>query len=168
MSCLPIKLKDLLKLAPKSPSGEIKHLAVYGTLRDDDDSGSSWTATFLQGLKSSQSATVSGFEMWQTRDRRWPLAFPSLDPNETICVRMLEFADQFEEKIIEADEIEVVRWDDSAQSETSEYFRVEVDAQISNRVVRCYMYVANDRPESNENWQRISSGDWLQRDRTFI
>jgi len=47
-------------------------LAVYGTLRDDDDSGATWTRDFLRGVAEARDGAVEGAEMFWSSEGLWP------------------------------------------------------------------------------------------------
>ena len=48
--------------------------AVYGTLRDDDDSGAAWTREFLSGVESARDGEVDGAAMYWSSEGLWPFA----------------------------------------------------------------------------------------------
>lgn len=107
---------------------EVRHLAVYGTLRDDDDSGAVWTASFLRGCTSARGGTVRGARMYWSAEGSWPFAMlheqssaRSAEPpaaataatceheSDLLHVRLLTFESSsaaFAAKIAAADEIE--------------------------------------------------------------
>jgi hypothetical protein len=45
---------------------------VYGTLRDDDDSGALWTRSFLDGVAEASDGLVEGAEMFWSSEGLWP------------------------------------------------------------------------------------------------
>lgn len=67
---------DESKLALTSDEEDVNAFAVYGTLRDDDDTGATWTADFLHGCNRENvcSGRVRGFEMYMNSDHNWPYA----------------------------------------------------------------------------------------------
>jgi gamma-glutamylcyclotransferase (GGCT)/AIG2-like uncharacterized protein YtfP len=70
------------RIAP--PDSEIQYLAVYGTLRDDDNSGAAWTKEFVKDLERAQSGRVVtefGIEMYWSRKLNYPFAL-LLPPNQ--------------------------------------------------------------------------------------
>lgn len=156
-----------LKLATRATTCAaqgIHCLAVYGTLRDDDDSGAPWTRAFITGVAATPyTARVDGFVMFQQPSVSWPFAVPQ--EGGSIVVRVLDFGEAIDSKIDEADHIEVTHFVDNEQDlHQSEYLRVVVDAQCDHQPpVRCFMYVANQPIQPD--WKPIESGDWLQRDR---
>ena len=56
----PLFLPPQLVPHPES----ITRLAVYGTLRDDDDSGASWTSSFIANRTSACSGVVRGAKLY--------------------------------------------------------------------------------------------------------
>jgi gamma-glutamylcyclotransferase (GGCT)/AIG2-like uncharacterized protein YtfP len=58
--------------SPSSSADEVRHLAVYGTLRDDDDSGALWTRSFLDGVAEASDGLVEGAEMFWSSEGMWP------------------------------------------------------------------------------------------------
>merc|ERR1719195_1869213 len=55
-----------------------KHLPqrffVYGTLRDDDNSGALWTSSFTKGVSHAFDAKVYGFKMYRSKRHKFPFA----------------------------------------------------------------------------------------------
>ncbi|CAF1548476.1 unnamed protein product, partial [Didymodactylos carnosus] len=92
----------------KETSSPIHHLAVYGTLRDDDNSGAAWTEAFVKDIKSAITGKVRGAKMYWNTDLKYPFVTLTGIHTDSITVRVLEwFSDeQFQNKIIEADRIE--------------------------------------------------------------
>ena len=45
---------------------------MYGTLRDDDDSGAAWTADFIRHISFACSGVVRGASMWWGADLNYP------------------------------------------------------------------------------------------------
>jgi len=83
--------------------------AVYGTLRDDDDTGASWTKQFLQEAKHERiyTAHVHGFKMYMNKVHRWPYALRTNNQDDFIVVRVIEFPPEIhDDKLRQADEIE--------------------------------------------------------------
>jgi len=58
--------------SPSSSADEVCHLAVYGTLRDDDDSGALWTRSFLDSVAEASDGLVEGAEMFWSSEGMWP------------------------------------------------------------------------------------------------
>ena len=83
--------------------------SVYGTLRDDDDSGAAWTAKFLKGMDKSkaQTAYVKGFRLYQNKVDNYPFALLTNNVDDMITTRLISFEpDLLPSKLVEADEIE--------------------------------------------------------------
>ena len=132
----------------------VQHLAVYGTLRDDDDSGAEWTVPFLAGLVSARSGLVDGAELYRSNEGPWPFAMlhpraaalreeyalptaaaatsldaDSADASSVLHVRVLNFggAAEFAVKLRAADVIEGFN---PAQPHSNEYVRRKVWVRI--------------------------------------
>lgn len=94
----------------KSKERGISAFAVYGTLRDDDDTGATWTAKFIEGSDRAgiRTGRVRGFEMHSNRDHNWPYALwtPTARAS-SIVVRYIPFpACEFPSMLSYADSIE--------------------------------------------------------------
>lgn len=132
----------------------VRHLAVYGTLRDDDDSGAVWTAEFLRGLTSARGGTVRGARLYWSDQGSWPFAMvherssarfaadpaPSSADGAAICehesdllhVRLLQFessSDSFATKIAAADVIEGFS---PARPDSHEYVRRKIWVDVDD------------------------------------
>ncbi len=65
------------------PDSSIQRLAVYGTLRDDDDSGAAWTKPFVGDVDSAETAVVSGFRLYASKKLGYPFAVSTGDAKGT-------------------------------------------------------------------------------------
>ncbi|CAF5068715.1 unnamed protein product, partial [Rotaria sp. Silwood1] len=77
------------------------------------------------------------------------------DPKDSIVVRLLSWPseEQFEQQIRLADE-----------AKGNDYERKMVEVFVENESDSKFAYIYAAKPELlNENWKRIPSGDWLQR-----
>jgi hypothetical protein len=136
----------------------VQHLAVYGTLRDDDDSGADWTRPFLSGLVSAQSGLDEGAQLFRSNEGPWPFAMllpraaalreeyiPTTTPAAAVSldaeaasgvlhVRLLNFggAALFAEKLRAADVIEGF---DPTKPHSNEYVRRKVWVKIEPKSV---------------------------------
>ena len=66
--------------------------AVYGTLRDDDDSGATWTQEFLSGVESARDGEVDGAAMYWSSEGLWPFAV--LHPSSPALASTPELAEE--------------------------------------------------------------------------
>ena len=166
----------------KEDSVVVSRIAVYGTLRDDDNSGAAWTKEFVADA-SAYSAIVSSFIMMLEEQTAWPFAFPSNSRHDCIVIRLLHWSDPqtFQQKLKLADSIE--DFDPSAppltpsalasilvdNSQRIPYQRSVVTAQVGMDRIPAFMYhcPAELLPHISKakNWKRLESGDWLQRPR---
>lgn len=88
----------------------VHSFSVYGTLRDDDDSGATWTAPFLLDLppNSAFDGIVKGFRMVRNQVHNYPYALKTDNDEDLLVVRVLTFpAEIFSRKLAEADVIEM-------------------------------------------------------------
>ena len=155
-----------------SPSS-ITSLAVYGTLRDDDDSGAPWTTAFIANRKAALPGRVRGVRLFHIAHLNYPCAIVSNDPQHHIHVRLLQWdASSFPAKLREADLIEGYREDDE---DGSEYVRRKVDVELSGggegsagegsgMVVPAWMYIAVQL-ERFGAVEELPHGDWMRRRR---
>ncbi|CAF1115789.1 unnamed protein product [Rotaria magnacalcarata] len=128
-------------------------LAAYGTLRDDDDSDLPWTRDFIKNIESVATGKVLGFQLFFNPSFKYGLGIFTGDPNDAIVVRLLSWPskEQFHQKIRLADEIE-----------GNDYERKLVEVLVEGGSKSAYIYAA--KPALlNESWEKIPSGDWLQR-----
>lgn len=124
-------------LATKPSTITIKHqniprsFFVYGTLRDDDDSGASWTANWIAGHSSAVNAKIYGYKMYKHPSCNYPFAIQTNDEmNNFMIGRLLTFDESlFAIKLKEADLIEGYDEENDA-SDGLGYQRVVVDAHI--------------------------------------
>lgn len=157
---------------PPASDPSIRHIAVYGSLRPDDNSGKEWTKRFVHKVISTQFATVSHCKLYHNTRLDYPFAVRSSDPHHRVTVALLQFNDSdWCAKLSEADEIENYFVDQ--QSDKSEYHRHIVKAELispsgdeSRRTVRAYMYFGAQQDESfysTSEWRLLPLGDWMKR-----
>jgi len=132
---------------------DVQSFALYGTLRDDDDSGASYTKAFTSGHDSAISGRVNGFKLFFSPFGDWPSAVRTGKDSDVVVVRCLQWPTrrEFEEKVKQADEIE-----------GSEYERTVVSVKVdgSDKHVQSFMYVY---AKGTVPVRPIESGDWLKR-----
>ena len=161
-------------LVPDADS--IRSFAVYGTLRDDDDSGAAWTAGFISGLSSARSGVVRGLRLFQVCSLNYPCAIVTNDASHHIHVRVLSYpAAAFPAKLRMADRIEGYH---AGREEDSEYVRRKVSVELmadeggekqgegcsEKETVASWLYVAT-RLEAFGKVVELPHGDWLRRSR---
>ena len=146
----------------------ITSLAVYGTLRDDDDSGAPWTSAFVANRTSALPGVVRGVRLFHITDLHYPCAILSHDVRDHIHVRVLEWdVGAFAEKLKEADQIEGYTEGDE---EGSEYVRRKVDVELGGEgeggegVKPAWIYVAT-KLEKFGAVEELPHGDWMRRTR---
>ncbi|CAF3285440.1 unnamed protein product [Rotaria sp. Silwood2] len=130
-------------------------LAAYGTLRDDDNSNLPWTRDFIKDIQPATTGKVLGFRLFFNPSTKYCLGIFTGDPNDSIVVRILSWSskEQFEQQIKLADEVE-----------GNDYERKLVEVFVKGESSSKFAYIYAAKPELlNENWKRIPSGDWLQR-----
>ena len=164
-----------LPCAVSSPSS-ITSLAVYGTLRDDDDSGAPWTAAFIADRRAAFSGLVRGVRLYHITELHYPCAIITDDVQHHIHVRVLQWdAATFPAKLREADLIEGYREDDE---EASEYVRRKVEVEVTGRegggggsggegsgvVLSAWIYIAKQL-ERFGSVEELPHGDWMRRRR---
>ncbi|CAF4597584.1 unnamed protein product, partial [Rotaria sp. Silwood2] len=106
-------------------------------------------------IQPAKTGKVLGFRLFFNPNTKYGLGIYTGDPNDSIVVRLLSWPtkEQFEQQIRLTDEVE----DDDYERKTIEVF---VEGESGSKFA--YIYAA--KPELlNENWKRIASGDWLQR-----
>ena len=153
---------------------EVYHFAVYGTLRDDCDalSKQEWTQKFCTGLTATPlTALVHGMKMVykQLVSENWPYAIQSDSSSDSIVVRVLQFRDNWAEKLKEADDVE--QYDPDAPDSSPLGYRrkvvpaivLDADNNPTDQVVYAVMYYIADL-EPNSQYYSVLNGDWLQRD----
>lgn len=142
----------------------VNSFAVYGTLRDDDDSGATWTQPFLQQHVSAKSGRVVGMKMFQNAVDPWPYALLTQSPEDHVRVRIVSFdSDVFGAKLAFADEIEMYNADDPAGGMYNRKV-VTVITDEGEDVEAIMYYVSN--LQAHHTWRPITENDWLKRDRT--
>jgi len=154
-------------LASPLPATPIRSLAVYGTLRDDDDSGAPWTAPFVADVDVATFGAVRGCKMFWSKTLNYPFATLTHDPADIVRVRVLHWTDgaAFAAKVAAADAIEgFIAADETA----SEYVRRAVHVDMTDRAVfSCdriiaYMYFAATA-SAVDGAVEVIGGDWLTR-----
>ena len=135
-----------------------RYLFVYGSLRPDDNSGQSWTTSFVEDFTFSKKARVRGAKMF-----RDTYASVTLDGEKEEFVHgwVLGFAEHDEakwgNKLNEADMIEGYNAKDPP---SGLYERGVITAVLEDGgSVQAYIY---HRPRCNRA-TRIPSGNWLDR-----
>ena len=151
----------------------VNNFAVYGTLRDDCDALSTqkWTQKFIAGTsRPPRTAVVCGMKLVYKKSTTedWPYAVMA-EENERVTVRLLEFADNFGPKLVEADGVEQYdpeHPDDSPMG----YKRRIVNAIVldhngkpTEEVVDAVMYYI-DKFEPGVQYHHITTGDWVKRE----
>lgn len=146
----------------------ITRLAVYGTLRDDDDSGASWTSSFIANRTSACSGIVRGAKLYWAHKLNYPCALVTNNTNDHIHVRVMTFGtgEEWTRKLVEADRIE--GYDLEAEGR-SEYVRrrviVEVGCEGSGLHVDAWIYVATKLDHFGQVVE-LPHGDWTRRAET--
>jgi gamma-glutamylcyclotransferase (GGCT)/AIG2-like uncharacterized protein YtfP len=147
----------------------VTSFAVYGTLRDDDDSGADWTQGFIKGHESIIAGKVTGYSLYKNSRENWPYALkhaPGSSSGEGVCVRVISFpADLFPQKLIEADDIENF---DPANPESSMYQREVVTVSTASGPRRALLYHVTRLREGEDGgwtWTPLPGDDWLRRPR---
>ena len=104
---------------------------VYGTLRDDDNSGAKWTSKWCSDLSHACNAKVYGFKMYKSKQLNYPFALKTNNKNDIMIGRMITFKDKniFYHKLLEADQIEDYDATNPNENE-NEYVRDIVDVHI--------------------------------------
>jgi len=154
---------------------------VYGTLRDDNDSGARWTAKWTKNISFACPAKVYGFKMFQCKKLNYPFALRTGNKHDVIVGRFVTFHDAnvFNHKLMEADKIEHY---DATQPDHEEnaYVRDIVDVELvepHHRIREEFFGAANDDLSAKQAiiyYQRsgvspmaqcveIPNGDWLDR-----
>jgi gamma-glutamylcyclotransferase (GGCT)/AIG2-like uncharacterized protein YtfP len=172
-------------------------LAVYGSLRDDDDSGQAWTTEFISGLGGARDGVVEGATIYWDLDAGYPKVILDRARNDTeadaaastdseaatsspaapttpdfVHVRLLSWPSRaaFEAKMRAADLIEGFN---PADESGSEYVRRAVwvrcvDPQTGKvERIRSWIYVMVETMTPHEKWVRIPAQDWMKRDRAL-
>jgi gamma-glutamylcyclotransferase (GGCT)/AIG2-like uncharacterized protein YtfP len=128
---------------------------VYGTLRDDDDSGAPWTASWVKDGKGI-GAKVFGYKMFL--EYSYPAVMQS-DEKDFVVGRRITFPPElFKEKLRIADEIE--NYDENDES-NADYLRGKCIAKCEDGDHICYIYYK--KTLDNHNAKLIPGGDWNRR-----
>jgi gamma-glutamylcyclotransferase (GGCT)/AIG2-like uncharacterized protein YtfP len=147
-------------------ASSINCFAVYGTLRDDDDSGAAWTAGFIAGMNSARSGVVRGLRLFHIAALNYPCAIVTNDASHHIHVRVLSYpAAAFAAKLRTADGIEYVRRKVSVELIAEDGGGKKQQAECSlKETVDAWLYVAT-RLEAFGEVLELPHGDWLRRSR---
>ena len=142
---------------------------VYGTLRDDDDSGAVWTAGWTAGC-TARNGKVYGFKLYvQSRGASYPFAARSDNEYDCVVGRIVTWADSetVDAKRKKADQIE--GYDDFFGNTQSLFQRKVVhveDVDNGGEKVEAIMYF-QDAPVRQMHQmpgrEEVPIGDWLQR-----
>lgn len=157
------------------PAGAVRHLFVYGTLRDDDDSGARWGARLLYGGASMPTvapAAVRGYALMQAAGVDWPVVVPACaapvsaagEAEAGVRGRLLGWPDGavFEDRLHAADLIEG-GYERTLVAATRP--RGGDGAGGGDEEVPAYMYVPLSETLEGAVLMRVPRGDWLRRAR---
>ena len=138
----------------------ITQFAVYGTLRTDDHTASSWTEHFVAPAIHTVYGKINYARLYQKSTNNFPYALQSTNMDDTITVQILTYPlDIMADKLVEADEIENYSVDDEYNSE---YIRRALYVHtIEHTYELCWIYFVNSRLYEIE-WRLIDTGDWCQ------
>eukprot|EP01083_Nonionella_stella_P075723 205948_1 len=141
---------------------------VYGTLRDDDDSGAEWTRNWINDVSFACNAKVYGFKMYKLKGTNYPFALRTNDDNDVIIGRLLQWTDEqtFYEKVLGADDIE--DYDDThPDDDENEYIRDIVDVHMTdnaqNEITKAIIYYQRQGVSPLHKCHEIPDGDWMHR-----
>lgn len=147
---------------------------VYGTLRDDDDSGAKWTKKWCRDISHACNAKVYGFKMYKCRKLKYPFALRTNNDNDFMIGRLITFNDKdlFYHKLFEADQIE--DYDDThPDDQENEYIRSIVDVKIMNNnqnikdefyeYKKAIIYHQREGVSELTECDQIPNGDWMDR-----
>jgi len=148
---------------------------VYGTLRDDDNSGALWTSTFTDGVSDAFDAKVYGFKLFKARRLKFPFAIRTNNAKDFVVGRVLHWKDpiDFHEKVLHADKIE--HYDSTRMEADNEFLREVVDVEIMDKIEgqttetessteRAIIYYQNMPSIGLFHCDEIPNGDWMNRD----
>ena len=162
----PLSMALAANFGASSDSAQPWRIAVYGTLRDDDDSAAPYTKSFLSNVQHIEAATLAGFKLFQPLFLPYPYAVHTGNPDDCIVVRLLHWTDEetFARKLKEADAIEQCDEDGVGL----QYRRSMVRVRVHSNEITAFVYQANMPADAAipDDWALIPSGDWLQRPRT--
>jgi len=134
----------------------ITSIFVYGTLRDDDDSGAPWTRNFVADVDKAQPATMACVQLYRNPRLPYPFALLTGVQEHITVGRLLTWHDAalFVSKLQQADTIEGYRPDG-----TGEYARTILPARLGcGHVQQAYVYYQ----QKNASAELIEGGDWLK------
>jgi len=148
-------------------SSSVQRIAVYGTLRDDDNSGAAYTKQFLKDVTIAEFGTLHGAKMYRKDGVNYPFVVLNGNQDDKVVVRLLYWADPlaFQRQLNIADSIEGIA------DEKAQYQRVLVrihrksprrkdNKKPKDSSMYAYCYVAK---EVEKEWVALQSGDWLSR-----
>ena len=139
---------------------------VYGTLRDDDDSGAFWSKGWISDTINSQTGTLNGFKILKNRRENFPFAIRTDNNDDYIVGRLLTWKkDVFIQKLLRADQIE--GYNPKANENDCFYLRKVVNVQTTNNdIMQAYVYYQKPKESLQDLLQYcdiLPQNDWLKR-----
>eukprot|EP01084_Bolivina_argentea_P132385 233627_1 len=141
---------------------------VYGSTRDDDDSGNTWTAKFVQGCIKAYDAKIYGHKIYKRIDQNFPFSIKTNNAKDFVVGRVLEFEkDLFLKKLTHADYIN--GYDPNRNENENYYQRVIVNAYLQNdstkstEQIKAISYIQNTDTTSLSKCIEIPFNDWMKR-----
>jgi len=140
----------------------VQRIAVYGTLRDDDNSGAEYTKQFLKDVTTAEFGTLHGARMYRQRGVSYPFVVLNGTRDDKVVVRLLYWADPvaFQRQLNVADSIEGVADEKAQYQRILVKIRRNVDKESKDSLVDAYCYIAK---KVEKGWAQLESGDWLRR-----
>ena len=144
-----------------SQDEKVSHFFVYGTLRDDDDSGSPWTGPWIANCNA-KDGQCPGYKMFQEKHLNYPYAVKTGDPNDVLIGRVLTWNDSATilAKLKSADDIE--EYEDGNPDSLYQRTVVDIDG------TPCYLYYQNPSQSVIDRSVAVPNNDWLQRQKSGI
>eukprot|EP01084_Bolivina_argentea_P135895 239392_1 len=141
-----------------------KRFFVYGTLRDDDDSGAIWTNEWCKNCIGSN-GRLYGYKLYHSKSMSYPFAIKTNNSNDFIVGRILYWndSDLFKIKLKQADDIEGYN-DKNFNNLYQREIVTVINTDNNNTKITAFVYY-----QSNVTTYRLSlcepvpNGDWLQR-----
>ena len=134
---------------------------VYGTLRDDDDSGAAWGDWTKDCV--ANNGKLYGYKMYQNKLKKYPFAVKA-EKKDFIVGRIVSWndVDIFKMKLERADEIE--GYDDSDDTDNL-YHRqvVECENTDNGQMIDAVFYFQDAPKDLDTSCYAVPNGDWLQR-----
>merc|ERR1719242_2575235 len=149
----------------KHSRSNVNRFFVYGTLRDDDNSGAPWTAYWTKNASFCSYAKVYGFKMYKSKKLNYPFALQTNNPNDYITGRLLQWNHKatFDQKLLEADHIE--NYDENSfDGYTRSIMDVEIIQDGITDCTKAVMYFQKFGTQSLINCDEVPNGDWMNRD----